>query len=101
MLKFTYPGAYQPAMCEDAVMVTGIGTLFLGGPPLVKAATGEDISAEDLGGATVHTRCRILMPLRVGYSLVGQDRGQESKSWILYTGAETVKDWESSKKYRK
>ncbi|KAK3881269.1 hypothetical protein Pcinc_014283 [Petrolisthes cinctipes] len=51
----TAGGAYQPAMCEDAVMVTGIGTLFLGGPPLVKAATGENITAEDLGGATVHT----------------------------------------------
>ncbi|KAK8720169.1 hypothetical protein OTU49_013539, partial [Cherax quadricarinatus] len=41
-------------MCEDAAIVTRIGTIFLGGPPLVKAATGEDISAEDLGGATVH-----------------------------------------------
>nr|XP_053630970.1 uncharacterized protein LOC128687534 [Cherax quadricarinatus] len=50
----TAGGAYQPSMCEDAAIVTRIGTIFLGGPPLVKAATGEDISAEDLGGATVH-----------------------------------------------
>lgn len=72
MLIFTYPGAYQPSMCEDAVIVTGIGTLFLGGPPLVKAATGEDITAEDLGGATVHTRCSTLTPVRIGYSLAWQ-----------------------------
>lgn len=50
----TAGGAYQPSMCEDAAIVTRIGTIFLGGPPLVKAATGEDISAEDLGGATLH-----------------------------------------------
>ncbi|XP_042229498.1 methylcrotonoyl-CoA carboxylase beta chain, mitochondrial-like [Homarus americanus] len=50
----TAGGAYQPSMCEDAAIVTRIGTIFLGGPPLVKAATGEEITAEDLGGATVH-----------------------------------------------
>ncbi|XP_064083577.1 probable methylcrotonoyl-CoA carboxylase beta chain, mitochondrial isoform X2 [Macrobrachium nipponense] len=50
----TAGGAYQPSMCEDAAIVTRIGTIFLGGPPLVKAATGEEISAENLGGATVH-----------------------------------------------
>lgn len=50
----TAGGAYQPSMCEDAAIVTRIGTIFLGGPPLVKAATGEEISAEDLGGAQVH-----------------------------------------------
>ncbi|XP_068212275.1 methylcrotonoyl-CoA carboxylase beta chain, mitochondrial-like [Palaemon carinicauda] len=50
----TAGGAYQPSMCEDAAIVTRIGTIFLGGPPLVKAATGEEISSEDLGGATVH-----------------------------------------------
>ena len=52
----TAGGAYVPAMSDEAVIVKGTGTIFLGGPPLVKAATGEDISAEDLGGADVHTR---------------------------------------------
>jgi len=52
----TAGGAYVPAMSDEAVIVKGIGTIFLAGPPLVKAATGEDVSAEDLGGADVHTR---------------------------------------------
>ncbi|KAG0720513.1 Methylcrotonoyl-CoA carboxylase beta chain, mitochondrial [Chionoecetes opilio] len=52
----TAGGAYQPAMCEDVVIVSGIGTIFLGGPPLVKAALGEVISAEELGGGQLHSR---------------------------------------------
>jgi acetyl-CoA carboxylase carboxyltransferase component len=52
----TAGGAYVPAMCDEAVIVRGTGTIFLGGPPLVKAATGEDVSPEELGGALVHTR---------------------------------------------
>jgi len=52
----TAGGAYVPAMSDEAVIVKGTGTIFLGGPPLVKAATGEDVSAEELGGAEVHTR---------------------------------------------
>ncbi|MEX0880921.1 MAG: carboxyl transferase domain-containing protein [Thermoanaerobaculia bacterium] len=52
----TAGGAYVPAMADEAVIVKGTGTIFLAGPPLVKAATGEDVSAEDLGGADVHTR---------------------------------------------
>jgi acetyl-CoA carboxylase carboxyltransferase component len=52
----TAGGAYVPAMSDEAVIVKGTGTIFLAGPPLVKAATGEDVSAEDLGGADVHTR---------------------------------------------
>ncbi|MFN2237941.1 MAG: carboxyl transferase domain-containing protein [Thermoanaerobaculia bacterium] len=52
----TAGGAYVPAMSDDAVIVKGTGTIFLGGPPLVKAATGEDVTAEELGGADVHTR---------------------------------------------
>ena len=52
----TAGGAYVPAMSDEAVIVKGTGTIFLGGPPLVKAATGEDVSAEDLGGADIHTR---------------------------------------------
>jgi 3-methylcrotonyl-CoA carboxylase beta subunit len=52
----TAGGAYVPAMSDETVIVRGQGTIFLGGPPLVKAATGEVISAEDLGGAEVHGR---------------------------------------------
>jgi 3-methylcrotonyl-CoA carboxylase beta subunit len=52
----TAGGAYVPAMSDETVIVRRQGTIFLGGPPLVKAATGETVSAEDLGGADVHTR---------------------------------------------
>ena len=51
----TAGGAYIPAMSDQSVIVKGTGTIFLGGPPLVKAATGEDVTAEELGGAEVHT----------------------------------------------
>ncbi len=51
----TAGGAYVPAMSDETVIVKGTGTIFLGGPPLVKAATGEDVTAEELGGAYVHT----------------------------------------------
>lgn len=50
----TAGGAYIPTMAEEAVMVHRIGTIFLGGPPLVKAATGEEVTPEDLGGARLH-----------------------------------------------
>ncbi|KAL8238296.1 hypothetical protein R6Q59_019377 [Mikania micrantha] len=53
----TAGGAYIPAMADESVMVKGNGTIFLAGPPLVKAATGEEVSSEDLGGADVH--CKI------------------------------------------
>src|SRR5919198_3969604 len=52
----TAGGAYVPAMSDEAVIVKGQGTIFIGGPPLVKAATGVDVTAEELGGADVHTR---------------------------------------------
>jgi acetyl-CoA carboxylase carboxyltransferase component len=52
----TAGGAYVPAMSDETVIVKGTGTIFLGGPPLVKAATGEEVSAEELGGADVHSR---------------------------------------------
>jgi acetyl-CoA carboxylase carboxyltransferase component len=52
----TAGGAYVPAMSDETVIVKGTGTIFIGGPPLVKAATGQDVSAEELGGADVHTR---------------------------------------------
>ncbi|MEZ5450464.1 MAG: carboxyl transferase domain-containing protein [Thiolinea sp.] len=52
----TAGGAYVPAMSDETIIVKQQGTIFLAGPPLVKAATGEEVSAEDLGGADVHTR---------------------------------------------
>src|SRR5438067_2847771 len=52
----TAGGAYVPAMADETVIVKGTGTIFLAGPPLVKAATGEEVTAEELGGADVHTR---------------------------------------------
>ncbi|KIT90240.1 methylcrotonoyl-CoA carboxylase, partial [Staphylococcus aureus] len=51
----TAGGAYVPAMSDESVIVRNQGTIFLGGPPLVKAATGEIVTSEDLGGAEVHT----------------------------------------------
>ncbi|MFN0161968.1 MAG: carboxyl transferase domain-containing protein [Burkholderiales bacterium] len=52
----TAGGAYVPAMCDESIIVRNQGTIFLGGPPLVKAATGEVVTAEELGGADVHSR---------------------------------------------
>ena len=52
----TAGGAYIPAMSDESIIVKGNGTIFLAGPPLVKSATGEEVSAEDLGGADLHTR---------------------------------------------
>src|SRR5436853_1535603 len=52
----TAGGAYVPAMSDETIIVKNTGTIFLGGPPLVKAATGEEVTAEELGGADIHTR---------------------------------------------
>ena len=52
----TAGGAYVPAMSDETIIVKNQGTIFLGGPPLVKAATGEVVSAEDLGGGDLHAR---------------------------------------------
>ncbi|MGZ5114399.1 MAG: carboxyl transferase domain-containing protein [Usitatibacter sp.] len=52
----TAGGAYVPAMCDESIIVKNQGTIFLGGPPLVKAATGEVVTAEELGGGEVHSR---------------------------------------------
>src|SRR6201999_4581710 len=52
----TAGGAYVPAMSDEAVIVRNQGTIFLGGPPLVKAATGEEVTAEELGGGDLHSR---------------------------------------------
>src|SRR5690606_7726188 len=51
----TAGGAYVPAMCDESIIVKNQGTIFLGGPPLVRAATGEIVDAESLGGAKVHS----------------------------------------------
>lgn len=51
----TAGGAYVPAMCDESIIVENQGTIFLAGPPLVKAATGEEVSAEDLGGGRLHS----------------------------------------------
>src|SRR5206468_10504312 len=52
----TARGAFEPAMSDESVIVRGNGTIYLGGPTLVKAATGEEVTAEELGGADVHSR---------------------------------------------
>ena len=52
----TAGGAYVPAMCDENIIVRGQGAIYLGGPPLVRAATGEQVTAEELGGGEVHTR---------------------------------------------
>lgn len=52
----TAGGAYVPAMCDQSIIVKGTGTIFLGGPPLVKAATGEEVTAEELGGGDLHAK---------------------------------------------
>src|SRR5471032_3232630 len=76
----TAGGAYVPAMSDESIIVKNQGTIFLGGPPLVKAATGEEVSAEDLGGGDVHTRLSGVVDhlaqndshaLRIARSIVG------------------------------
>lgn len=52
----TAGGAYLPSMADESIIVKGKGTIFLAGPPLVKAATGESVTSEDLGGAELHCR---------------------------------------------
>ena len=65
----TAGGAYVPAMCDETIIVRNQGTIFIGGPPLVKAATGEEVTAEELGGAMVHTKIS-----GVADHLAGNDR---------------------------
>jgi 3-methylcrotonyl-CoA carboxylase beta subunit len=90
----TAGGAYVPAMSDEAIIVKGTGTIFLGGPPLVKAATGEDVTAEELGGADVHTRLSgvadhlaedddhaIELLRGIVESLTKEDRG---KNWLFH-----------------
>ena len=78
----TAGGAYVPAMSDETVIVRGTGTIFIGGPPLVKAATGQDVTAEELGGADVHARqLGRRRPLRdVATSTRSRSRGGSSRT---------------------
>ncbi|CAE7366657.1 Mccc2 [Symbiodinium microadriaticum] len=88
----TAGGAYVPAMSDENVIVKGNGTIFLGGPPLVKAATGEEVSPEDLGGADVH--CRVsgvcdhyanndLHAIQIGRNIIGNLNWQKSAAQMV------------------
>ena len=86
----TAGGAYVPAMSDESIIVQGTGTIFLGGPPLVKAATGEDVTAEELGGADVHTRVSGVadhyaeddeQALGIARRLVGNLHGRKVPPW--------------------
>ena len=88
----TAGGAYVPAMSDESIIVRNQGTIFLGGPPLVKAATGEEVSAEDLGGGDVHTRlsgvadhlaANDLHALQLARSAVSRLNRQKPKSLAL------------------
>jgi 3-methylcrotonyl-CoA carboxylase beta subunit len=88
----TAGGAYVPAMADETVIVRNQGTIFLGGPPLVKAATGEDVSAEELGGAEIHTKisgvadhlaANDLDALRITREIVGTFNRQKPPSLLL------------------
>jgi 3-methylcrotonyl-CoA carboxylase beta subunit len=88
----TAGGAYVPAMSDESIIVKDQGTIFLGGPPLVKAATGEVVSAEDLGGGDVHTRLsgvvdhlaqNDLHALSIARSIVGNLNRQKPQQLVL------------------
>jgi len=88
----TAGGAYVPAMSDETVIVRGTGTIFLGGPPLVKAATGEEVTAEELGGADVHARLSGVADhyalddehaLAITRSIVSNLTGRKSAPWEL------------------
>jgi acetyl-CoA carboxylase carboxyltransferase component len=97
----TAGGAYVPAMSDEAVIVKGRGTIFLGGPPLVKAATGEEVSAEELGGADVHTRVSgvadhlaqdDLHALEIARDVVGRLTSRKQLPWELEAAEEPAAD---------
>jgi acetyl-CoA carboxylase carboxyltransferase component len=88
----TAGGAYVPAMSDESIIVNGTGTIFLGGPPLVKAATGEEVTAEELGGADVHTRVSGVADhfaendehaLAIARSIVGNLQGRKAPPWDI------------------
>ena len=86
----TAGGAYVPAMSDEAIIVDGVGTIFLGGPPLVRAATGEEISAEELGGGLVHTQIS-----GVADHLAEDDEHalELVRAAVANLGSETSADW--------
>ncbi len=86
----TAGGAYVPAMSDEAIIVDGVGTIFLGGPPLVRAATGEEISAEELGGGLVHTQVS-----GVADHLAEDDEHalELVRAAVANLGRETTADW--------
>ncbi len=86
----TAGGAYVPAMSDEAIIVDGVGTIFLGGPPLVRAATGEEISAEELGGGLVHTQVS-----GVADHLAEDDEHalELVRAAVANLGRETAADW--------
>jgi acetyl-CoA carboxylase carboxyltransferase component len=97
----TAGGAYVPAMSDEAVIVRGTGTIFLGGPPLVKAATGEDVSAEDLGGAEVHSTVSGVTDyiaeddphaLQIARRIVGNVQGRKDIPWATEPVEEPLYD---------
>ncbi len=99
----TAGGAYVPAMSDEVVIVRGSGTIFLGGPPLVKAATGEEVTAEDLGGADVHTRLSGVadyladddrQALAYVRQIVGHLNRRKAQPWPLQTPEEPLYDSE-------
>src|SRR6476620_10909637 len=97
----TAGGAYVPAMSDEAVIVRNQGTIFLGGPPLVKAATGEVVTAEDLGGGALHSRVSGVTDhladddahaLRIVRSIVGTLGPRAARSWDVAPTVEPVVD---------
>src|SRR5438093_1958639 len=97
----TAGGAYVPAMSDETIIVKGTGTIFLGGPPLVKAATGEDVTAEELGGADVHTRISGVADhlalddehaLEIARDIVGHFTGRKEQPWEVRDPEEPAYD---------
>jgi acetyl-CoA carboxylase carboxyltransferase component len=97
----TAGGAYVPAMSDETVIVRGTGTIFIGGPPLVKAATGQEVSAEELGGADVHARQSGVADhyatgdehaLAIARSIVRQLHRRKETPWDVATAEEPVAD---------
>lgn len=97
----TAGGAYVPAMCDESIIVRNQGTIFLGGPPLVKAATGEEISAEELGGGDVHARQSGVVDhyanndnhaLALARQIVGTFNTQKSPNVVIRTPSEPLYD---------
>ena len=97
----TAGGAYVPAMSDETIIVRGTGTIFLGGPPLVKAATGEEVTAEELGGAEVHTTLSGVADhyavndehaLSICRAIVANLQGEKHAPWpILPAGAAAIR----------